>query len=119
MNNCMDCKYRRSTLTTSGYEHECLADGDEHPKTIDDPNEPFDGGCYAYEQLHLSQDKRDKLIKNAFDLISGLVSSDNNYSIDYKYGFVEGVIFATSLLLVDEIRVNPNYIVNGLDEVGE
>lgn len=63
--------------------------------------------------------ERTKLKNNAFDLISGLVSSDNNYSIDYKYGFVEGVMFATSLLLADEIKVNPDYIVDGLDEEDE
>lgn len=61
--------------------------------------------------------ERTKLKNNAFDLISGLVSSGNNYSIDYKYGFVEGVVLATGLLLADEIKVNPDYIVDGLDEV--
>ena len=63
--------------------------------------------------------KRTKLKNNAFDLLSGLVSSDNDYSIDYKFGFVEGVVFATGLLLADDIKVNPEFIVDGLDEVEE
>lgn len=122
MNNCMDCKYRRSTLTTNGYEHKCVANGIDYPQIIDDPNEPFSDGCYGYEQLELTDEygvKKTKLKNNAFDLISGLVSSGNNYSIDYKYGFVEGVMFATSLLLAGEIKVNPDCIVDGLDEVSE
>lgn len=60
-----------------------------------------------------------KLIKNAWWLISGLITSPDDYSTDYKLGYIEGVVHTIGLLLADDLKVNPDYIVDGLDEEEE